>query len=120
MPHISLGRVNIDAAGTPVQVGLAANIPTGKGSLAEGLRCQSYQIQADPANTAIVYIGTSALVKATRVGVHAILPKPADTATGPFPSQSFSVPFAANYFNLADVYIDGATNDGVIVTLIQT
>ena len=110
---LSLGRVNIAAAGTPIVLTTGLSLP------ADGLRCQSFQIQADPANTAIVYIGTSALVKATRVGVLAILPKPAAADTGPFPSQTFSVPFSANALDINRIYIDGATNDGVIVSYIQ-
>lgn len=124
--QIALGKVVVTAAGTREKA-TKNGYPTAPdgagaplGSTAEGLRCQSFQIQALPSNTGKIHIGNAAMVKATGVGVHAILPTPADSTSGPFPSQSFSVPFAANALNLDLVYLDAdVSGDGVIITLIQ-
>ena len=63
MALTGLGRVNVTASGTPQA--LMANTPAA--------RVQWVRIQADEDNTALMYIGRADMVKATGVGVLAVL-----------------------------------------------
>ncbi len=75
-------------------------------------------IQALPGNTGKVFIGTSALVAATHVGVIAILGVP---TTNILPSFSAALTIAPNAIALKDLWIDAdASDDGVIVTVLVT
>lgn len=75
--------------------------------------------QALPANAGIVYVGLKGMVRATGVGVLAMIPKPANSLTGPFTSVSFAIPLAPAGLNAADFYVDVDTgNDGALVTIL--
>jgi hypothetical protein len=100
----SLGLVTVAASGTPVRATSNESVP------ATRVGCQAIQIEAAPGNAGLIYIGTSDMVISTGVGVLAVLPKPTSATTGPFPSQSYSIPEAPAGINAADVYIDASNS----------
>lgn len=109
----------LTAAGTPQSVAASASpalptISTGGVSYPAGSATQQgFQImlQADPANTgANIYIGSKAMVKATKVGVGLVLPKTASPV---------SIGQYGGSVTLDDIYFDGdTTNDKLLVTLV--
>jgi hypothetical protein len=99
----ALGKITVAAAGTNQRVTTTAT------------RCQSITVQALSTNTGKVFVGTSAMVKATFVGVLAVIPAP---STGVIPSATFSIPLSPAGLNAADIYLDVDTNgEGAIVTV---
>ncbi len=109
--------LKIVSGGTPVQVSTVCT--PGSSRLGYGKWAQSIQLQAHPSNAGVVYIGKLGMNTTTGLGVLAVLPKPTSATTGPFPSQSFSEPLAPNGLSLDDLYVDGTTNDLVIVSYTQ-
>lgn len=100
-----LGRVNMVAGGTPQA--LFADVPTS--------RVQWVRIQADEDNVALMYIGLPNMVKATGVGVLAVLVIPLKTAGGLIPVFEVGAAGMPVGVDLSKLYIDGATNEGVYV-----
>jgi hypothetical protein len=99
------GFVTVTTAGTLVRLTLNLPVPTAR------VGAQSVQIQAKPGNSGPIYVGLAGFVRSTGVGLLAIIPKPASATTGPFASQSFSMPLAATGFDVSHLYLD-ADNDG--------
>ena len=107
----SLGLVPVTTAGTKVRATSTQSDPTAR------LTVQSVQFQARPANTGLIYIGTSALDKSTGAGVLAVIPAPASATTGAFGSATFSEALAPAGIDIADLYIDSTVNgDGVFIS----
>ena len=103
-----LGRVNIASGGTPQA--LMPDTPAA--------RVQKVRIQAALANAGLVYIGNSAMVTATGVGVYAVLVVPVATAGGLIPEVTFGSDVSPVGVDLSDLYIDGTTNNGVYVSFV--
>lgn len=103
MALAGLGRVNITAGGTIQRL-----MPD-----TAAARVQWVRIQADEDNAAEVYVGTAAMVVATGVGVLGVIGIP--TATGPVPTFEVGALGPPVGVDLSDLYIDGATNEGVYV-----
>lgn len=100
----SIGLVTITTSGTPVRVS------------ATRIGAQGFLIQGLSTNTGKIYVGSSAMVIATGVGVFAVIPAP---TTGTLPSFSSTIVNAPAGFNLADIYID-ADNSGEKVLISYT
>lgn len=118
MALLSGGQVLVGVTGTPVRATSNMAVP------GQRLGVQSFMLQALPANAGIVYVflagdGYTADARATGLGCIGILPKPASATTGPFASVSVSIPVAAAGLNLADIWINGAAADGVIISATQ-
>ncbi len=103
----SFGKVTVTTAGTPVRATLNEGTPASRVGL------QSFTVSALSANAgANVYVGSSAMVKATLVGVYAIVPKGT--------SASFSILNSPAGLNLADIYLDGDSNsDAALVSGVE-
>ncbi len=100
----TLGKVTVTTAGTIVRATNALTAPTAR------VGVQSVMVQALPGNTGIIYVGTSAMVVSTGVGVMAAIPKPTSALTGPFPSVSFAIVEAPAGINLNELYLDASVN----------
>ena len=108
LKSLSTGFINIDAAGTIQRVTAAETDPT------VAIRCHSIRFEARAGNAGLIYVGNSALVVATGVGLFAQLAIPTDNIT---PSFTVTLVQSPNGFNLADFYVDASvTNDDVLVT----
>ncbi len=120
MAWISLGKVTVPTPGTPVQV--TANLPTTPPATGVNLTrnqasCLSILIQADPANTGKIYIGTVGFNKTTGVGRLAVLGKPTDNF---IPSASATIPNAPSALTAADYGLDAEiANDGATVSILR-
>jgi hypothetical protein len=98
----TLGRLNITSGGTLQRVS-ATSVP-----------CHAVCFQVDPANANFFYVfNTASGVAATRVGCVAILAIPTDNS---IPSYSPGISPSPNTLNLNEFWIDGTTDEGVIVT----
>ncbi len=95
---------------------ISANLPDQGGV---GGRAQTIRLTALPGNAGIVYYGDSTMVVSTGVGIAGAIPKPVSATTGPFASVDIVMPTAANALDAQKVYIDGTTNDGVYVMVLQ-
>lgn len=101
----SLGLITVTTAGTPVQV-TTSKTP-----------CHAILLQAKPGNVGLTFVGTSNMVKATYVGVNAVIGIPTDTV---IPSVHASVPAANNAIDASKVWVDANTSgEGVIVSIIE-
>lgn len=109
---VSLGKITITSAGTPVQ--LTVNQPDPAALLA----VHSILIQVWPVNAGKIYILSSPTANvATGEGVLAVLPVP---TTNIIPSASATVTYAPAAINAAGYWIDAESNgDGVIASYIQ-
>lgn len=102
----TLGLVTVAAAGTPVQCS------------STHLGAQTIQVTIRPANTGVIYIGMANMVKATGVGVIAVLAAPTSATTGPFASITFQG-WAPAGLDLQNLYLDaGSSGDGAYVSYI--
>jgi hypothetical protein len=102
-----LGLVTVVAGGTPQAL---ASV----GALA---KVQRVRLQAHEDNAAAVYVGLSNMVAATGVGVLGVIgiPAAAGDPTAVFDIGASGVPVGVD---LASLYIDGATGEGVYVTYV--
>ena len=107
-----LGKVTVAVAGTPRSI---QSVLT-----AAGLRFKAYHaahLQALDTNSGKVYIGTSTMVAATRVGCIHILAAPTG---GVIPSVGMALQGAAAGIDIAEVYLDVDTDgEGVLLTLLE-
>ena len=110
MALYSFGKITIASGGTPVRLTSNETTPAARASV------QSVTIQAGAGNAGIVYVGFVGMNTSSGAGVLALIPKPASTTTGPFSSASFSEVNAPAGINVADLYVDGTTNDVVYVS----
>lgn len=101
----TLGYVNIAAGGTPQALS----------TVVSGKRCSMVILTPKPANAGIVYVGKAGMVTGTGVNVAAAIPKPANATTGPFQTLTLPPLSSSGGYNLNEIYIDGATGDGVFV-----
>lgn len=112
MALVSLGIINL-TTGTAVR--LTSLAPA---KYLDNLPVVSFRVQACPDNASPVYVGGAAM-EASPQGpdLLGVIPKPVSASTGPFdfysPPQSPQVP---GPINLGDVWVMGASNDGVIVS----
>lgn len=101
----TLGRIAITAGGTPQRL-VSVRTP-----------CHAFMIQVDPANTNKVFVmNQSGLMAAPMTGVLCILPVP---TTNSIPSYSPGMSTAPNQLDLFDIWIDGTTAEGVIVSYLE-
>lgn len=83
-------------------------------------KVQSVQVQAHPSNAGVVYIGCASDFTNGGANCMAAIPKPTAATTGPFPSQSYSVPGTGNNpIDLARLWVNGTGADIVLVSVIQ-
>lgn len=93
----SLALVTVAAAGTPVRSTINETVPAARYGV------QSFTVFALAANSgANIYVGNSVMVKATGVGVYAIVPKGG--------AGSVIISESPAGFNMADIYLDADTN----------
>lgn len=109
----SFGRVTVTAAGTPVRATNNVAAAVGGPSARQGV--QSFMIQADPANTGILYVfaggdNFAGDHRTDGLGLVAIIPAPASATTGPFTTASFGMPNVPAGLNLNDIWIDTSVN----------
>jgi len=103
----SLANVTITTAGTPVRSTANEGTPSARYAV------QSFTVFALSGNSgANVYVGNSAMVKSTGVGVYAIIPKG---------SSGYAViTNAPAGINMADIYLDCDTNgDKALVSVTE-
>lgn len=105
MQFVSLGKVTVATAGTPVQVS------------ATRLMVRAVRFQTTNGNTGLMYIGDATLVKATLVGVHRVLGIASATADAPvveFGSQEIE---NGNAIDLSKFWVDAGVNgESVLVS----
>lgn len=106
------GMTTVAVPGTPVCVTTGQASPT---SVHQHL-CHGVRIQAWPANTDLIYVGSSAaMVRATGVGVYGVIGIPG--ATGEIPYLDFGHSPQSNPIDLTQIWIDANVGgEGVIVT----
>ena len=103
-----LGYVKVAAAGTPVQVTSGLAQPSNR------IAGQTLMVQAIPGNSGKIFLGFANMVKATGVGVLAVLPIP---TLNILPSTQISLPMLPAGLNIADFYLDADVNgEGAIVS----
>lgn len=109
----ALGKITVTTAGTRVRITSGQSVP------GANISCQSITVQAWPANTGRIYVGTVAVVGSTGVGVYGYVPIPASDGTTS-PGMSLGVEGGGNALNAADFYLDASVNgDSAIVTIIE-
>lgn len=105
-----LGRFLVPVAGTPVRLTSTQTNP------AESFPCHGVYIQALPTNLGKVYVGTSAMNKATLAEVIAIIAIP---SAGNLPAFTAALTLAPNAINLSDLYLDVDTgSEGALVSVL--
>jgi len=116
----SFGRVTVTTAGTPVRA--TDNVPAANGGPTARQGVQSCQLQADPANTDVVYVfaqmsNPPSDQRASGVGLIAVLAAPASAMQGPFATVSFGMSNVPAGVNLNDLWLDaGADGQAAIVS----
>ena len=111
MAQTSLGLVAPTGGNTFQRATINAAVPSAR------LGVQSIQFQVRPANTGLIYIGTSDINVTTGVGVLAVLPAPTSATNGAFASASFTEVNAPAGLNAADFYVWSVVSaDGVYVS----
>lgn len=116
-----VGKVTVPVAGTPVR--LTDRTEYQAALTAAGLNtafktAQAVYFQAWTANTGKVYIGSSALVKASGVGVMQVLVAPSATA---IPSFGIAQQTTGEGVTLSDIFLDVDTGaEGVLVSLLMS
>lgn len=107
-----LGKVTVAVAGTKLSLQTVLT--------AAGLPFRSYHaahFQALDTNTGQVYLGTAAMVAATRVGCIHVLAAP---ASGVIPSFGMALQGAPAGIDISEVYLDVDTGgEGVLLTLLE-
>ena len=105
---VSLGKVTVTTAGTPVRATSTQSVPGTQ------ISCQSIAFQALSSNTGKIYIGTSSsMSKSTYAGVVAVLAVPATNIIPGYNASQLSVAG----LNVADFFLDSDNNgEGVIVS----
>lgn len=121
MPLMTLGKVSVPAAGTPVQLTATQQykdaIAAAKLS-AQFVTATAVLIQAADGNTGKTYVGKQGMVKATLAGVNAVLVAPTDTF---IPSFGIASQLSPAGVDLSEIWFDAATNgEGVLVSLLYT
>ena len=109
----SYGLVKVTVAGTPVK--LTAN--GGWKSPFADHPFQSLFVEADPANTGKIFVGFSNMVRATRVGVLAVIPPPTANSFGFYSPSEVTVPAG---HQLDDLYMDADNSGegGIVSTIV--
>lgn len=104
MALLSLGKVSVSTAATPVRCTINQTTPSAR------LGVQSLSVFAAAGNTgANIYVGSSAMVPSTLVGVYAIVPKGSVISLG--------VGFSPAGVNANEVYLCSDTdNDYALVS----
>lgn len=105
----SLGIITIASGGTPTQITKNQTTPS------QRLGAMRLRLQAHPNNAAPVYVGLAGM-EASPIGPNllGVIAKPAAATTGPFDTFEIGQEMIPAGLNLADIYIDGTTGDGVI------
>lgn len=114
-----LGPINVPVPGTPVRA--TSTITTDAGGITNdpaNFSCHAALFQARKGNTGRTYIGTSNMVRATGVGVSAVLAIP---TANTIPSFSMSLTIAPAGVDLSELYVDAdVADEGVLLTLLVT
>lgn len=119
-----VGKVTVPASGTPVRLtdtaeykaALAAAGLNPSGGAPVFKTAQAVYFQAWKANTGQAYIGTSAMVRATGVGVAQVLVIPSATAV---PSWGIAQQTTGEGVTLSDIFLDvDVSAEGVLVSLL--
>ena len=104
----TLGKVTVPVPGTPVRLTINRPVPTDR------YACHAILVQAVFNNTGRVYVGTSAMNKATLANVHAQLAIP---TANQIPSFSAALTIAPNAIQAQDIFLDAdVAGEGAIVT----
>lgn len=114
-----LGPITVPVPGVPARA--TSTITTDAGGIQNDptkFSCHAALFQARPGNTGNVYIGTSNMVRATLVGVAAVLAIP--TANS-IPAFSIALTLAPAGVDLSELYVDAdVADEGVLLTLLVT
>ena len=103
----SLGQVTTNA-GTPIR------LTTNESDATAHLACHSFMCEALQGNTGRVYIGSADMVRATGVGVYAVIPIPTDTV---LPAFTATISFLPNALVMNELFLDVDVNgEGVLVS----
>ena len=106
----SLGIITL-TAGTPVRLTVNQTTPANR------LGAISVRIQAHPNNAGPVYVGLANMeASPLGPGLLGVIAKPVSATTGPYDSFEITINNIPAGLNLADLYVDGTTSDGVIVS----
>ena len=97
-----LAYLHVVTAGTRVRATSLQTDPNKR------IPCQAFLVQAAPANTGIGVVGDATVSYATMAGVWGIIGTPSGTTILPAFVAKHNV--APGPFNLADVYLDSATD----------
>lgn len=114
-----LGAITVPVPGTPVRATSTITVDAG------GIRndptkfsCHAALFQARQSNSGRVYIGTADMVRATGVGVAAVLAIPTSNS---IPAFSISLTLAPAGVDLSELWIDAdVANEGILLTLLVT
>lgn len=115
-----VGPIRVAVPGTPVRVTdlIALTDPGGLVNTPSRFTCHAALFQAIDDNVGKVYVGLAGMVRATKVGVSAVLAIPTDNS---IPSYSVALTMAAAGIDLSDLYLDADTaQDGVLLTVLVT
>lgn len=114
-----LGPITVPVPGTPVRA--TSTITTDASGITNDptrFSCHAALFQARQANTGRVYIGTVNMIRATGVGVAAVLAIPTANA---IPAFSVSLTLAPAGVDLSELYVDAdVADEGVLLTLLVT
>lgn len=112
----SIGVFRVTVPGTLKQIASTA------ADLVQDGAIHGILLQALPGNTGVVYIGGSAIVRASYTGLYGMLGVPALNAGGQptsLPTFTAALTLAPNAIKLSDFYIDAdQANDGVIASVL--
>ena len=112
----AIGPIPVPTPGTPVSVLAAA--PSDEMKAAGTWPLHGILFQAFQGNTGRVYVGSATMVKATLVGVYAVLAIPSDQT---LPTFSAALTWSPNALRLEDFYVDAdVADDGALCTVLVT
>lgn len=122
---IIVGKIAVPSSGTPIQLTataeyLAALVAQGFPQTAakQFKTAQAVYFQAWKGNAGQVYIGNSALTRASGVGVAQVLVAPSSTA---IPSWGISQQVSGEGVTLSDIFLDVDTSaDAVLVSILMS
>ena len=106
MANISLGKITVALAGTPVRLTSNQSDPT------KSLLVHALLIQPHPANTGKVYIGTNSVFTKNGAGQIAWLPIPSSSVA---PAFSETVSYAQDAVETNDIWIDSDNNGDSVI-----
>ena len=110
MPWLSIGKITVTTAGTPVRLTSTQSDATAR------YPCHALLVQQIPGNTGRLVLGVSGMNSSTYAGCLALLGVPTNTI---LPSANGGITHAPNAFNLADFYLDASVSgEGGLVSVL--